>query len=174
MKFSSKRYGVHGLFFQNETGKQIGIRKRSFATLKMTGGAVYPIQVSLSIIQISETADWLLQGSSADIQLGFRVETAGDVNGDGYADVLIGAPEYNGALTNEGKASLHYGNGGRGVSLRPRQRKAYNMPLAHLGCSAETTKITLEMLSQWTFGATPFAMLRKNVAPEHTRSESIY
>ena len=41
--------------------------------------------------------------------LGDSVAGAGDVNGDGYADVLAGAPLWNSATTNDGRAFVFFG-----------------------------------------------------------------
>ena len=42
--------------------------------------------------------------------MGYSVATAGDVNGDGYADVIVGAPYYNAPTTNEGAAFVWHGS----------------------------------------------------------------
>ena len=49
--------------------------------------------------------------------------TAGDVNGDGYADVIVGAPLYDNGETNEGRAYVYFGNDGPGLGLEPQQRR---------------------------------------------------
>ena len=36
--------------------------------------------------------------------------TAGDVNGDGYADVIVGAPNYDNGQTDEGRAFVYLGS----------------------------------------------------------------
>ncbi len=36
--------------------------------------------------------------------------TAGDVNGDGYADVIVGAYSYDNGETNEGRAYVYHGS----------------------------------------------------------------
>jgi hypothetical protein len=65
--------------------------------------------------------DWQAEGNQGSAHLGYSVGTAGDVNGDGYADVIVGAPNYNRLLNDEGQAFVYFGNGGPGVSLVLRQ-----------------------------------------------------
>ncbi len=74
---------------------------------------------------LSATPAWAAESNQADAQFGYSVSTAGDVNGDGYADVIVGAPYYDSGETDEGLAVLYYGNGeaGRGLNLNPRQRR---------------------------------------------------
>ena len=55
----------------------------------------------------------------ADAWFGYSVASAGDVNGDGYSDVIIGAPAYNdGANTDEGLAFVYHGSAA-GLSATP-------------------------------------------------------
>ena len=44
--------------------------------------------------------------------MGWAAETAGDVNGDGYADIIVGAREYDNGQTNEGAAFIWCGSAG--------------------------------------------------------------
>lgn len=53
---------------------------------------------------------WTAEGDQANAHFGSSLGPAGDVNGDGYDDVVIGAPEYNNGQTHEGRASLYYGS----------------------------------------------------------------
>ena len=53
-------------------------------------------------------ADWRADGQGAS-SLGTSVSTAGDVNGDGYSDVIVGAEDYDNGQNNEGGAFLWYG-----------------------------------------------------------------
>ena len=82
---------------------------------------------------LGDSPAWHGEGEQTSAHYGTSVGTAGDVNGDGYADVIVGAPNYNQAYPDEGQAFLYYGNGGLGVSLRPRQQQQGGAPLAHLG-----------------------------------------
>ena len=55
-------------------------------------------------------ADWAVTGDQAEARIGDAVATAGDVNGDGYADVIVGASEYWGDQAEEGKVFVYYGS----------------------------------------------------------------
>ncbi|HMQ68348.1 MAG TPA: integrin alpha, partial [Ignavibacteria bacterium] len=54
---------------------------------------------------MDNTADVVISGST-DSENGFSVSSAGDVNGDGYADVIVGRPGYN---SGQGRAYIYYG-----------------------------------------------------------------
>ncbi len=70
--------------------------------------------------------DWYAQGGQAQAFFGWSVGSAGDVNGDGYADVVVGAPEYNSTYSNEGQVRVYYGNGRKGRTMLPLQMRAHN------------------------------------------------
>ena len=60
---------------------------------------------------------WTAQeGDQANATFGDSVGTAGDVNGDGYSDVIIGARAYDSGQTNEGRAFVYHGSA-TGLSL---------------------------------------------------------
>jgi len=63
---------------------------------------------------LSATANWTFDPGSAG-QFGYSVACAGDVNGDGYSDVLAGSPYYSNGQPNEGKVFLFYGNANGGL-----------------------------------------------------------
>ncbi|MBW2541023.1 MAG: FG-GAP repeat protein [Deltaproteobacteria bacterium] len=56
------------------------------------------------------TADTQLEGDQAGAWFGFSVSGAGDVNGDGYADVIVGASDYSAGQTYEGAAFIYLGS----------------------------------------------------------------
>jgi hypothetical protein len=69
-------------------------------------GASYPLTIDPIL---TETADALLQSNLAGAQLG-AVSGAGDVNGDGFADVIVGAPNYDAGQPGEGAAFVFLGS----------------------------------------------------------------
>ena len=69
--------------------------------------AVYPLTIDPLL---TETADTQLEADQASAFLGTSVAGAGDVNGDGYADVIVGADRYNAGQTNEGAAFVFLGS----------------------------------------------------------------
>ena len=62
-----------------------------------------------SLYSDPDSADWIADGNTSNDLFGWSVATGGDVNGDGYSDLLVGAITYTGASTNEGRAYLYYG-----------------------------------------------------------------
>jgi hypothetical protein len=59
---------------------------------------------------LSTSADWTAESDQPGALFGSSVSTAGDVNGDGYSDVIVGAPHYNNGQTDEGKAYVFCGS----------------------------------------------------------------
>jgi hypothetical protein len=53
---------------------------------------------------------WTFESDQAGAQLGDKLSGAGDVNGDGYDDVIAGAVGYDGTYVDEGKAYLFLGS----------------------------------------------------------------
>jgi hypothetical protein len=89
---------------------------------------------------------WSTTGNQGTAILGYYGGTAGDVNGDGYAELVVGSHWYDSGQTDEGKAFVYYGNGSVGMSLRPRQMQPDgSAPLASLGMSDSTTEVQLRL-----------------------------
>ncbi|MBV6478413.1 MAG: hypothetical protein HGGPFJEG_01168 [Ignavibacteria bacterium] len=66
-------------------------------------GRVYMFDYSLSGEIIS---DLILTGESINNSFGSSVSSAGDLNGDGYSDFIVGSPQYN---SNKGRAFIYLG-----------------------------------------------------------------
>lgn len=59
---------------------------------------------------VSPTPNWYIESNVANTSYGSAVSEAGDVNGDGYGDLLVGASGYDNGQTNEGRALLYLGS----------------------------------------------------------------
>src|SRR6185503_5379683 len=62
--------------------------------------------------------DWTAEGDQGIARLGSSVAPAGDVNGDGYADVVVAAVTYDSGESNEGRAYVYLGSAG-GLDATP-------------------------------------------------------
>ena len=67
---------------------------------------------------LSSTPHWTADGGQEDSNFGVSVASAGDVNGDGFSDVIVGASLYSNGQQNEGRALLYHGSAS-GLSLTP-------------------------------------------------------
>ncbi|MCW2403711.1 hypothetical protein M2336_000340 [Sphingobium sp. B1D7B] len=63
--------------------------------------------VALSSLSTAVSAGFQLLGGTANEQAGFSVSAAGDINGDGYADLLVGANT--GSTSSQGRVYVVYG-----------------------------------------------------------------
>ena len=92
---------------------------------------------------------WMAESDQAEAYFGISVSTAGDVNGDGYADVIVGAFSYD----NDGRAFVYYGNNGPGLACVPTQRRADDSaPLAQAGRSDSDDSFRLTLLGRTPYG----------------------
>ena len=69
-------------------------------------GAVYPLTIDPLLI----APDAQLEANQSDTVFGEDVSSAGDVNGDGYADVIVGASGYDAGQLDEGAAFIFLGS----------------------------------------------------------------
>lgn len=80
-------------------------------------GAAYPVTIDPIIANGTPlNSNQILQIHQFYMWLGFSVSSAGDVNGDGYSDVIVGAPQYDLGEENEGGAFVYKG-AAHGLSL---------------------------------------------------------
>ncbi|MFO0112512.1 MAG: integrin alpha, partial [Sphingomonadaceae bacterium] len=77
----------------------------AYGTLNATTG-----RMEMSINDLTADKGFIIRGGAAGDQAGYSIASAGDVNGDGVADLLIGAAGVNrGTVTNAGAAYVIYG-----------------------------------------------------------------
>ncbi len=91
-------------------------KRNKFCIQVNTTNAVYPITIDPLSNTPDSTPD---DANQANAYFGISVASAGDVNGDGYSDVIIGAYQYDdGANLNEGRAFVYHGSA-TGLSATP-------------------------------------------------------
>jgi hypothetical protein len=83
---------------------------------------------------INTTAAARMESNQVSAYLGYSVASAGDVNGDGYSDVIVGAPYYNNGSTDEGAAFIYHGSAS-GISTTAAAMVESNQADAYLGCA---------------------------------------
>lgn len=84
---------------------------------------------------LSTTPDWTAESDQESALFARSVSTAGDVNGDGFADVIVGAPDYDNGQTDEGRAFVFHGSAS-GLSATPNWTAEINVIDAGFGFSA--------------------------------------
>jgi len=126
-----------GLLAWDSTGQQLPAFlsvSGSLLTISVDdSAATYPIEIDPTII----SPDWTAEDNQASASFGWSVGTAGDVNGDNYSDVIIGAPYYDNGQTDEGRAYVYHGSAS-GLSATPNWTAESNQDFAHFGYSVST------------------------------------
>ncbi len=112
------RLRYHGLLAWDATGFELPARlvrtARGLAVHVDDELALYPIIVD----PVLGGPAWTAGGGQDQAWFGASVSGAGDVNGDGFDDVLVGAMGFDHGELNEGRAFLYLGSAG-GPSLTP-------------------------------------------------------
>ncbi|MBK7253027.1 MAG: FG-GAP repeat protein [Ignavibacteria bacterium] len=109
------------------------IRIPKFQIVVNDEDAVYPITID----PLSSSANWTAEINQGSANFGWSVATAGDVNGDGYSEVIVGAPNYDNGQTDEGGVFVYHGSI-TGLSLSPNWTKEINQASAKFGWSVAT------------------------------------
>ena len=98
-------------------------------------------------------ADWSAEGNQAAANFGISVSAAGDVNGDGYSDVIVGAQGYDNGFTDNGQVFVYHGNGGNGLQATVRQYKPGTTNILYSGSRTGTAgQVRLNIYAKSPFG----------------------
>jgi|GEM_PF-3321033 len=98
---------------------------------------------------VSTTANWTGESNQVIAYLGYTVASAGDVNGDGFSDVIVGALRFDNGETDEGRAYVYYGNGGSGLRQEVRQfRPSTTTPIVPALKTNSLNSVTLQKRRQ--------------------------
>jgi len=95
--------------------------------------AAYPVTVD----PLAMSPAWTAESDQAGAAFGLEVATAGDVNGDGYADVVVGAPLYDNGQDREGRAFVYHGSAA-GLAATPAWTAESDQAVTFFGTSAAT------------------------------------
>ncbi len=96
--------------------------------------------------------NWTGQGQQTDAYFAEAVAAAGDVNDDSYADVLIGARNFDNGQTNEGRAYLYFGGSG-GLATAPSWLTEGNQTGANFGAAVAGADLNGDGCSDVIVGA---------------------
>lgn len=103
---------------------------------------------------IATTPAWQLEGNQASANLSISLAGAGDVNGDGFSDFLVGASGYDNGNTNEGRVYLFLGSSGT-ISTTPARTYEGNEDNARFGASVGTAgDVNGDGFADFVIGAT--------------------
>ncbi len=99
-----------GLKVWDAKGKELAARfektGHEYSIHVNTLGAVYPVTID----PLSSDPSSFIKGNQENAQLGYSVDGAGDVNNDGFDDIIVGAPYYDNGQADEGAIFMFYGS----------------------------------------------------------------
>ncbi len=115
---------------------------------------------------LSPTSSWTERGGQAGAGLGNFMRPTGDINRDGYDDVLVAAPLWDGASGDCGQARLFL-SGPRGVSTRPAWTFDGAGPNSHLGTTVAGADVNGDGFSDMLIGEPQYSEVSR---PERGRA----
>ncbi len=101
--------------------------------------------------------DVIFTGDQEDSSFGSAIAHGGDINGDGFSEILVGAYLHDEGFNDAGKGYMHYGNGSNGKGMCPMQVRVNdtNSIIGPLGMSDETDSAVLRMKGRFAGGRYP-------------------
>ena len=110
--------------------------------------AVYPVTVD----PLATTPGKVLESQQADDQMGYSIAAAGDINNDGFGDLLVGAITYDNGQTDEGAAFIYYGSAA-GLAAAPNVILESNSANLRFGYSLAAADFNNDGFSDVVIGA---------------------
>ncbi|MBD3393575.1 MAG: hypothetical protein GF418_15685, partial [Chitinivibrionales bacterium] len=105
---------------------------------------------------VDATPDRVLMGGADDVEMGYGIGCAGDANGDGYADVIVGMPGYTNGQAYEGAGAIYLGSPS-GVASSPHETYEPHQGGSYMGGSvASAGDVNGDGLSDVIVGAYRF------------------
>ena len=89
-----------GVFYLFPSLAQEGERRQTAVSASST----YTLQTDLPAM-----ANWMVLGEQADANFGTAVAYVGDLDGDGFADAVVGANLFSSEFSNQGEVSVYFG-----------------------------------------------------------------
>ena len=105
----------------------------------LAGAILSPVEVARDGVAASggATADWIGEANQSLASFGISIAAAGDVNGDGYGDVIVGASEFDNGQLGEGRVFAYHGSP-TGLHTTPDWSVEGEQPGANFGVSVGT------------------------------------
>ncbi|MFN0151811.1 MAG: FG-GAP-like repeat-containing protein [bacterium] len=104
---------------------------------------------------LSPGPDWIANGEHSYSDFGFSLCATGDVNGDGFADVVVGSPYYGGAEAQEGRVYAYHGSAS-GLPATPSWIVEGNQQSSAFGISVAAGDVNGDGFDDAIIGASAF------------------
>ncbi len=112
-------------------------KKRWKTGIRVLALIIILLVIAAGLVQasISSSPNWTQESNQASAEFGASIRSTGDVNNDGFTDIVVNSQKYDNGQTDEGRVSLYYGTAA-GYSTTPDWTSESNQDGALYGFSA--------------------------------------